>query len=152
MTVLEKRKTLTGLLVQEAMRRQVIHLPQNASIDNGINTLIKYKINAFLAKDQNGTPVGVVSKTDLSISYKHGVDSQTEAKHIMSSPVRSCSEDELLEGAIKKMIFTDVHRLFVYKNDPQNMTGVLSLSDAARIRSGSCHACLSSRIRVDERD
>ena len=61
-------------------------------------------------------------------------------------------EDEFLEDAIQKMIFTDVHRLFVYKDDPQNITGVLSLSDAARIRSGSCHACLSSRIRVDEHD
>ena len=32
---------------------------------------------------------------------------------------------------------------------PQNIVGVLSLSDAARIRSGSCHACVSSRIRVE---
>jgi CBS domain-containing protein len=296
----EKSKTLMGLLVQEAMRRQVIHLHQNTSIDNGINTLIKYKINAFLTIDENDNPVGVVSKTDimsayyagfpletplydimsspplfcgpkdtlesaldlmrskgiyrlyvksdnseevlgalaypdivgllyrycndckyshlkqkrkkyagksirrykvkevmtssvktcgmndslsqimeelsiyrfgailiidgnnlpcgivsktdLSISYKHGIDSQVEAKHIMSSPVRSCDEDEFLEDAIKKMIFTDVHRLFVHKDDPQNIVGVLSLSDAARIRSGSCHACLSSRIKVDEHD
>ena len=298
MAILDKRKTLTGLLVKEAMRRQVIHLPQNASIDNGINALIKYKINAFLTKDENGLPAGVVSKTDimgayyaslpletpldnimsspplfcrpndslesaldemrskgiyrlyiigdspeevegalaypdivgllyrycndceyshlrqkrkkqndakirrdkvkevmtsavkacgeddallqimeelsmyrfgavlitdkkhlpcgvisktdLSISYKHGVDSQVKAKNIMSSPVRSCEEDEFLEDAIKQMIFTDVHRLFVHKDDPQNIVGVLSLSDAARIRSGSCHACLSSRIRVDD--
>ena len=298
MAILDKRKTLTGLLVREAMRRQVVHLPQSASIDNGINALIKYKINAFLTKDENGMPAGVVSKTDimgayyaslplktpldnimsspplfcspndtlesamdimkskgiyrlyvieespeeivgalaypdivgllylycndceyshlrqkrkkqtdatirrykvkevmtssvkacredesllqimeelsmyrfgavlitdknnlpcgvvsktdLSIIYKHGVDSQIEAKHIMSSPVRSYEEDEFLEDAIQKMIFTDVHRLFVYKDDPLNITGVLSLSDAARIRSGSCHACLSSRIKVDE--
>jgi hypothetical protein len=26
---------------------------------------------------------------------------------------------------------------------------VLSLSDAARLRSGSCHACVSSRIKID---
>jgi CBS domain-containing protein len=300
MVILDKKKTLTGLLVKEAMRKQVIHLPQSASIDNGISALIKYKINAFLTKDENGLPTGVVSKTDimgayyaslplethlnnimsfsplfcnpndtlesaldkmrskgvyrlyvieehrkkvvgtlaypdivgllylycndceyshyrkkrkkqadpmirrykvkevmtsfvkacgendsllkvmeelsiyrfgavliadknnhpsgvisktdLSISYKHGVDSQTEAKNIMSSPVRSCEEDELLEDAIKQMIFTDVHRLFVHKDDPQNIVGVFSLSDAARIRSGSCHACLSSRIKVDKHD
>lgn len=300
MPLSEKEKTLTGLSVKEAMRRQVIYLPQNATIDNGINSLIKYKINAFLTKDENGLPVGVVSKTDimgayyaclpleapldnimsspplfcspndslesaldimrsngiyrlyvtgerpkevvgalaypdivgllyrycheceyshqrqkrkkqtdasirrykvkevmtssvkacgeddsllqimeelsvyrfgavlitdnnnlpsgvvsktdLALSYKHSVDSQTEAKTIMSSPVRSFEEDGLLEDAIQKMIFTDVHRLFVHKDDPQNIIGVLSLSDAARIRSGSCHACVSSRIRVDNHD
>ena len=300
MVILDKKKTLTGLLVKEAMRKQVIHLPQSASIDNGIRALIKFKINAFLIKDENGLPTGVVSKTDimgayyaslsletplknimsfsplfcrpndtlesaldimkskgvyrlyvigknqkkvvgtiaypdivgllylycndcehsyfrkkrkkqadpairryrvkevmtsfvkacgendsllkvmeelsayrfgavlitdknnhpsgvisktdLSISYKHGIDSQKEAKCIMSSPVRSCEENDLLEDAIKQMIFSDVRRLFVHKDDPQNIVGVFSLSDAARIRSGSCHACLSSRIKVDKHD
>jgi signal-transduction protein with cAMP-binding, CBS, and nucleotidyltransferase domain len=70
----------------------------------------------------------------------------------MSSPVRSFEENGLLEDAIQKMIFTDVHRLFVHQNDPQKILGVLSLSDAARIRSGSCHACVSKRIRVDNHD
>jgi CBS domain-containing protein len=297
---MDKRETLSGLLVSEAMRRQVIHLPQNTSIDKGINSLIKYKVNALLATDENNLPAGVVSKTDimgayyaclpletpldnimsspplfcrpkdslesalakmrsngiyrlyvtgenpekivgalaypdivgllyrfcydceyshrrqkrkkqgnrpirrykvkevmttsvqaclqddslmhimeelskyrfgailitdgaqapcgvvsktdLAVSYKHGVDFQTAAETIMSSPVRSCDQDEYLEDAIHKMIFADVHRLFVHKNDPQNIVGVLSLSDAARIRSGSCHACVSSRIRVDEHD
>jgi len=300
MPILEKKKTLTGLSVKEAMRRQVIYFPQDVSIGNGINALIKYKINAFLTKNENDLPVGVVSKTDimgayyaclpletpldnimsspplfcsqndslesaldimrsngiyrlyvtgkrpgevlgtlafpdivgilykycheceyshlrqkrkkqadgtilrykvkevmtssvkacgeddsllqimeelsmyrfgavlitdnnnlpsgvvsktdLTISYKHGVDSQIKAKTIMSSPVRSCEENELLEDAIHKMIFTDIHRFFVYKDDPKNIVGVLSLSDAARIRSGSCHACVSSRIRVDKHD
>jgi CBS domain-containing protein len=298
MPILEKRKTLGGLLVKEAMRRQVICLPQSASIDNGINALIKYKINAFLTKNENDLPVGVVSKTDimgayyaglpletpldnimsspplfcgpdnslesaldtmrskgiyrlyvtgespdavlgalaypdivgmlyrychtcdysvlkqkkqahknipryqvkevmtssvktcseddslfqvmeelsmyrfgailitdgnnvpcgvvsktdLALSYKHGVDSQIPAKNIMTSPVRSCEENVLLEEAIQKMIFTDVHRLFVHQDNPKNIVGVLSLSDAARVRSGSCHACISSRIKVDQHD
>jgi len=298
MTTMDKKETLSGLLVSEAMRRQVISLPQDASIDRGINSLIKYKINAFLTTDEDDRPVGVVSKTDimgayyaglpletpldnimsspplfcrpedslesaldtmrsngvyrlyvvgdtpaevvgalaypdivgllyrycydceysrhrlkrkkqadstirrykvsevmtssvkacmtddslmhimeklseyrfgamlitdgnhipggvvsktdLAVSYKHGVDSQTPAETIMSSPVRSCAEDVFLEDAIHKMIFADVHRLFVHKDDLENIVGVLSLSDAARIRSGSCHACVSSRIRVDD--
>jgi CBS domain-containing protein len=300
MPISEKRKTLGGLLVNEAMRRQVVYLPQSSSIDNSINAFIKYKINAFLTKNENDLPVGVVSKTDimgayyaclpletpldnimsspplfcrpdnslesaldimrskgiyrlyvteeipdaivgalaypdivgllyrychtcdysilrqkrkkqddtnirrykvkevmtssvktcreddsllqimeelsmyrfgailitdsnhvpcgvvsktdLALSYKHGVDSQIAAKSIMTSPVRSCEENEFLEDAIQKMIFADVHRLFVHQDNPQNIVGVLSLSDAARVRSGSCHACVSSRIRVDKHD
>lgn len=298
MTVMEKKKTLGGLLVKTAMRRQVISLPQDATIDNGITSLIKYKINAFLTRDENNLPTGVVSKTDvmgayyaglpletpldnimsspplfcspddslesaldkmrskgiyrlyvigenpdevvgalaypdivgllyqychdcdynhlkqksnqdanrnirrykvkevmtpsvkayhehesimvimeklskyrfgavlikdrdniprgvvsktdLALSYKRDNDVQMPAEAIMSFPVNSCEINDFLEDAVRKMIFTDIHRLFVHKKDPPNIVGVLSLTDAARIRSGSCHACVSSRIRVDD--
>ena len=59
--------------------------------------------------------------------------------------------DELLEDAIKIMVVTDVHRLFVRGTDTEDLAGVISLSDMARIRSGSCSACISSRIRIDEK-
>ena len=62
---------------------------------------------------------------------------------------RYCEENEYLEIAIQKMIFSEVHRLFVYRKNPQNIIEVLSLSDAARLRSGACHACVSSRIKID---
>jgi CBS domain-containing protein len=47
------------------------------------------------------------------------------------------------------MIKKHVHRLLVYQSKPIELVGVISLSDAARIRSGSCHACISSRIKLD---
>jgi len=112
--------------------------------------LSKYRFGAVLITDRKSTPHGVVSKTDLALSYKHGIDSQVAAEIIMSAPVITCNQDDFLEDAIHKMIFTDVHRLFVYEKDPQNIVGVISLTDAARICSGSCHACVSSRIRVDK--
>jgi hypothetical protein len=45
------------------------------------------------------------------------------------------------------MIFSDVSRLFVYRESPRHIVGVFSLSDATRFRSGTCRACVSSRIR-----
>ena len=51
--------------------------------------------------------------------------------------------------AIQKMIFSDVQNLYVYKNNPRNIVGILSLSEIARVRSGSCRACLVSRIEID---
>jgi hypothetical protein len=46
------------------------------------------------------------------------------------------------------MIFADVHRLFVSQDAPGNLVGILSLSDVARFRSGTCRACLVSRIKI----
>ena len=139
-------------MVKEVMTSSVKACSKDDSLVHIMEELSKYRFGAILITDEKHVPCGVVSKTDLAVSYKHGVDSQTTAQTIMSSPVRSCDQDEYLEDAIHKMIFTDVHRLFVHKDDPQNIVGVLSLSDAARIRSGSCHACVSSRIRVDGHD
>ncbi len=136
--------------VKEVMTASVKACSKDESLMDAMEELSKYRFGAILTTDGARAPCGVVSKTDLAVSYKHGVDFQTAAETIMSSPVRSCDQDEYLEDAIHKMIFADVHRLFVHKNDPQNIVGVLSLSDAARIRSGSCHACVSSRIKVDD--
>jgi CBS domain-containing protein len=74
------------------------------------------------------------------------------ASTVMCAPVHTCDADSLLEEAIKKMILADIHRLFVHEGNKNNIVGVLSLSDAARGRSGSCHGCVSSRIKVEEHE
>ncbi len=68
----------------------------------------------------------------------------------MSHPVAVCHEQDPVESAIKTMILNDLHRLFVVPGEQQPVSGVLSLTDAAPLRSGSCHACIASRIRVDK--
>jgi predicted transcriptional regulator len=68
----------------------------------------------------------------------------------MSAPVALCRQDAPVESAIKTMILKDLHRLFVVPKKNQPVSGIISLADAARFRSGSCHACVSSRIRIDE--
>ncbi len=68
------------------------------------------------------------------------------AENIMNTPVTSCSSEELLSEAIKQMLLNDIQRIFVYGDDTKHIKGVLSLSDAARFRSGTCRACVASRI------
>jgi CBS domain-containing protein len=146
MPVVKSRSILSGMLVKEVMRSQVVQLPKTASLSKGINHLIKHKINALLVTDEDRHPAGVVSKTDLVAAYHHGMSLAAETKTIMHSPLLSCDQRALLDEAIRLMLLKDVHRVFVNSGDPLQITGVLSLSDAARIRSGSCHACISSRI------
>ena len=106
------------------------------------------RLAAVLIQDKDGRPAGVVSKTDLILAYKHGLPHETPARTVMSTPVRACRPDDFLARAIEDMIFWDVHRLFVARGEIQEIIGVLSLSDAARFRSGTCRACLVSRIAV----
>ncbi len=136
--------------VSEVMTTGVKSLPQNATLINVMEELSIYRFGALLITDTDGRPYGVISKTDLVIAYKHNREPGGAAATVMNSPVRSCSDTDLLEEAVRTMIFSDVQRLFVHRGQPSEIVGVLSLSDAARVQSGSCHACVSSRIKVED--
>ena len=136
--------------VRDIMTQPVKSFSQNESLLQVIEGLSAFRFGAVLITDMRAEPAGVISKSDLALAYKHGIPTETIAETIMSTPVHACEENEYLEIAIQKMIFSEVHRLFVYRKNPLDIVGVLTLSDAARLRSGSCHACVSSRIKIDE--
>ncbi len=136
--------------VREVMTPSVKSFSEDAPLTDVMEGLSACRFGAVLIRDADHRPAGVVSKTDLALAYKHGVDADAAAGTVMSGPVLSCDADDYLESAIRMLIFSQVQRIFVHEGDSQRMVGVLSLSDAARIRSGSCHACISSRIKVED--
>ena len=114
-----------------------------------IEELSANSTGAVLIRDRRGKPAGVVSKTDLIIAYRRRTPVDWTAGQIMTTPIQRIDQEEYLESALQRLIFSQLHRIFVFKGDRDNLVGVLSLSDAARIRSGTCQACVSSRIRVE---
>jgi CBS domain-containing protein len=133
--------------VGEVMTKDVQSVQAADTILAAMEVLAAYRFGAVLVRDGED-PCGVISKTDLALAYKHGVGPETAASEIMSAPVQLSRADDLMEDAIKSMIYSDVQRLFVMAADDDTVGGVFSLSDAARIRSGSCHACITSRIQL----
>ncbi|WP_457577370.1 CBS domain-containing protein [Desulfomarina sp.] len=148
----EENDSMHRFSVREVMTSQVKSIGRNETLSRVMEELSAHRFGAILVADEDGVPCGVISKTDLALTYKHQVDPQTLAHTVMSTPVHTCDVELLLEEAIRKMILTDTHRLFVHEGDRGNIVGVLSLSDAARVRSGSCHGCVSSRIKVEDHD
>jgi CBS domain-containing protein len=136
--------------VRDVMTTSVVHFSEDDSLSQIMEGLSNCRFGAVLIKDVEGRPSGVISKTDLILAYKRGIEPDVEAKIVLSSrSVISCDEEELLANAIRTMVFGEIHRIFVHRSDPHNVVGVFSLSDVARLRSGSCHACMSTRIQVD---
>jgi len=142
--------SIDRILVKEVMTTGVKSLSENEPLTRIMEDLSCYHFGALLIVARQELPQGVISKTDLALSYRQGIDSQLPAKTIMTSPVRSYNENEMLESAISEMIHSQVSRLFIHRKNPENIIGVLSLSDAARVRSGSCLACMSARIKVEK--
>ncbi len=135
--------------VMDIMTKQVETCKENTPLEFVVETLSSSRFGAILVVDDNNIPKGVISRTDVILCYKHGDDLSVPADKIMSLPIL-CQEEGLVESAIKTMILEDLHRLFVVKGENQVVSGVISLTDAARMRSGSCHACIVSRLQIDK--
>lgn len=137
------------LMVREVMTPKLIQAGKDQTLSEVMELLSANRLGAVLVHDDKGLPLGVVSKTDLIAAYMHELDpARVVAANIMKGPPLACEENDLLSETLWVMIYNDVYRMFVFRNRPENMVGVLSLSDAARFRSGSCKACLSSRIQL----
>ena len=136
--------------VQEIMTKNIESCKLDDSLEHVVEILSASRIGAILIADDQNYPEGVISKTDIILCYRRGMNLDVAARQIMSTPVALCRQDAPVESAIKSMILKDLHRLFVVSRKNQPVSGIISLSDAARLRSGSCHACISSRIKVDK--
>ena len=133
--------------LREVMTPGVFALGADDSLIQVMEGLAAHKFGALLITAADGAPVGVISKTDLIVAYKHRIPPEAPAKTVMTVGVQACDYHDILVNALRRMIFSDVSRLFVYKKSPRHIVGVFSLSDATRFRSGTCRACVSSRIR-----
>jgi CBS domain-containing protein len=149
MPVVQSRHVLSGMLVNEAMRRQVVHLPATASIAKGINRLLKFKVNALLIMDSDHRPTGVVSKTDLIGAFYAGLSTDTFLGDIMSGVPLTCCPDDELESALEIMRSRRVHRLYVRGAEAADLVGTLSYTDVVALLYRYCRACPRSILRKD---
>ena len=134
------------LKVKDVMTATVTSHDEDDVLARIIEGLTAHHCGAVLIRDAGGQAVGVVSKTDLVVAYRHGETLEARAAAIMSTPVVSSHAQSDLVEAIQQMLLNDVQRIFVHDRKPGQIVGILSLSDAARFRSGSCKACTSSRL------
>jgi len=147
-SIAAKAVTIDAYRIGEVMTRGVFTHRQTDSLARVMEGLAANRLGALLVTDADGAAKGVISKTDLIGAYLHGVATDAPAATVMTCPVQACDRQEPVLAALKRMIFADIHRLFVYGSDPGRVEGVFSLTDAARIRSGTCKACTTSRIRI----
>lgn len=138
------------IIAKEVMTPSVKSLPEDEPLTRIMEDLSSYHFGALLIVDNQGGPRGVISKTDLAISFWHNLSPEIPAKKIMSSPVCSCDASSMLENVVSEMMHNQVSRIFLKNQSSQDIVGVLSLSDAARVRSGSCLACTTARIKVEK--
>ena len=132
--------------VSEVMTASVITCKVGDDLFQVMESLTAHRMSAVLVTGDDGRPVGVISKTNLVAAWHRGISSDAKAVAAMTYPVISCDRNDPINKALVRMLVGDMGRIFVHDGSPDEMVGVLSLSDAANHRSGTCRACISSRM------
>ncbi|WP_319409547.1 CBS domain-containing protein [uncultured Desulfosarcina sp.] len=132
--------------ISEVMTSAVLTCKVTDDLYEVMDSLSACRMSAILVTGESGRPAGVISKTNLIVAWHRGVSPDAEAAAVMSKPVISCDRNETINQALARMLLGDMGRIFVHAGDPGTIVGVLSLSDAANHRSGTCRACVSSRM------
>lgn len=136
---------MTRLSVKDVMSFDVAACNPAESISQVMDVLSEHQLGAVLISSSDEA-VGIISKTDLAVSYVKEIRIDTPAREIMKQPVVSCHSDTLLSEAIQQMFLFDIQRIFVKTDPGQGIKGILSLSDATRFRSGTCRVCGAGRL------
>jgi predicted transcriptional regulator len=144
----EEGKPVRRFRVKEVMTDRVESFLEDDNLLKIMEGLSQYRFGAVLVRDDRGCASGVISKSDLILAYRHNLSPEISAREIMMPRIHTCPRDAYLAEAIHRMIFMDVHRIFISEEESDHIVGVLSFTDAAHVRSGSCRACLTSRIKI----
>ena len=107
MPVVETNGVLSGISVGKAMRRQVVGLPNTASIGQGIRMMIRHKVNALLLTEEPlSTAIQQMLIRDVQRLFVHadasrpdhitGVLALSDSARFRSGSCRACAAGRIL--------------------------------------------------------
>jgi len=124
--------------VIQLMQAPVATIGREASISEAILTLADRHISALPIVDQRGTMIGVLSTTDILEAESEVTDREARDRLFEDTPVEelmtprplTISPEADIREAARRMLYGDVHRLFVELNG--ELIGVISRTDLVR--------------------
>ena len=124
--------------VAELMQTEVQTVPSDSVVNDAIVTLADSHISALPVVDGVGRMVGVISSTDILASEEEAEDQTarealfegTFVRDLMTPRPLTISLDAEVKEAAQRMLYADVHRLFV--TEGERLIGVVSTTDIMR--------------------
>ncbi len=124
--------------VSDIMESNVRATVPDAIVADAVTTIADGHVSGLPVVEARGNLVGVISSSDIlsALAESEGsearerVFSGTEVQEIMSRQPMTIEPDATLKDAAERMLYLDVHRLFVVEEG--KLVGVVSQTDIAR--------------------
>ena len=125
--------------VAEAMQTNVRAVGPDTALADVVQELTDGHITAVPVLDRHGKMLGVVSTSDLLEAQAEGVAGPAgwetiRVEDVMTRPVLTINADAELHDAALRMVYAEVHRLFVEEDGV--LIGVISQTDLVRALAG----------------
>jgi CBS domain-containing protein len=120
--------TQVGSLLQE--RKDYYSVPAEATVQEAAQYLRDRRVRAVVVCDDNGSPVGVISKSDISdkVGAEHLCPSWIKVKEVMTPKIVSVTTDTAIEGCLQLMDKNDIYHLAVVGSGGESL-GMISEHD-----------------------
>lgn len=120
-----KTDFLMDIKVRDALRKEVILVHDNITVENLNEIMLLKKQEEVLVVDDNNEIVGIITRNDLAKSFARGIELNTEIKHIMTRNVFFLHPDKPLLEARSEMRNLAISRAPVL-DDSGQLLGLLT--------------------------
>ncbi len=118
--------------VNAVMVRDVVCVARDLPISNLEDLLVQLGISGAPVTDDDGRPVGMISKTDLVAAHRRGgLTAETRVGDLMMPMTFSVGTDETLAKTAGLMAFEGLHRVPVVNRDGR-VIGLVAALDVLR--------------------
>jgi len=119
------------LKVRDIMSRNIVAVSPDDGMEKVVQKMNQFRIGSILVAE-SGQPKGIITERDVltKVVEKGRLARDIRAKEVMSTPVRTISEEASVESAAMEMVRNDIKRLVVTRNSA--MSGVLTSTDILR--------------------
>lgn len=109
-------KRLSEISLKEFIRKNVITVNENSTIDNCSMLMLKHGISSLIVVDKEGKDKGIITKTDLIECYAYHSSIRVLVHECMSKKVQSVAPDETIHMIAMLMTMHKISRVVVEKN------------------------------------
>ena len=109
-------KGLSEISLKEFIRKNLITVNENSTIDNCSMLMLKHGISSLIVVDKEGKDKGIITKTDLIEYYAYHQTVRILVHECMSKKVHSVAPDETIHMIAMLMTSHKISRVVVEKN------------------------------------
>ena len=120
---------LEGIQIKDLVSRDVVTVSPDITVREFLDFMLTDRHKGYPVLDSFGTPIGIVSLTDVKEVPKDKLD-EVRVRDIMSRDLITVSEDESAADVLRLISQHNVGRLIVVKDGA--LVGILSKTDLIR--------------------
>ncbi len=120
--------------VSHVMARNIITLAPGDTLFQAMTLMVEKRISCIVIVE-GAKPVGIVTERDITRMYGDGIAEQTRLHEVMTTPIRTLSDDTFIPEANAVMRGSGIRHLVVV-DDAGALVGLISQTDIARRLEG----------------